>query len=123
MASTHLKNTKSHYCIRSKQYSNIMDNNLDKKVSVQSTPCFADLGILTGVMSSGYNHNVLSNNTADIESNLFGIGSTNLAETKSDDFYPRINKLEKCTFFPLPKVFVPEPLVVLKNQRPSGPFS
>ncbi len=123
MTSTNLKNTKGHYCIRSKQYSDIMNNNLDKKSSIQPTPCFADLGVLSGVMSSGYNHNILSNNTADIESNLFGIGSTNLAETGINVFYPNVNKLNNCSFFPLPKVFIPHPLIVEKNQRPSGPFS
>ena len=29
-------------------------------------------------MAGGYTHNVLSNNTADLESYLFGIGTSNL---------------------------------------------
>ena len=123
MASTHLKNTRGHYNITSKQYNDIFKTKLDEDVGIQTQPCFADLGILSGVMSSGYNHNILSNNTADIESNLFGIGSTNLAENTSNKVTPRINKLDKCSFFPLNKVYLPNPLVIEKYQRPPGPFS
>jgi len=123
MASTHLKNTRGHYSIRSKQYKDMFQTKLDSEVGIQKQPCFADLGIITGVMSSAYNHQVLSNNTADIESDLFGIGSTNLAENTTNKVNPQLNKLDKCSFFPLNKVFIPNPLVIEKYQRPPGPFS
>ena len=59
----------------------------------------------------------LAFNACDIESQLFGIGSTNLVTPKSavkPDLKPiqSLNMIEK-----LP-VFIPEPLVVEKNQRP-----
>lgn len=59
----------------------------------------------------------LAFNACDIESQLFGIGSTNLVNPKSavkPDLKPiqSLNMIEK-----LP-VFIPEPLVVEKNQRP-----
>ena len=91
MASTNLKNTQAYYCIRTKQFDDMHNNKLDKEVSVQKTPCFADLGMINGMMSSGFNHNILSNNTTDIESQLFGIGSTNLAEIKKKSVNPSIN--------------------------------
>ena len=74
-------------------------------------------------MKSGYNHHVLSNNTADIESNLFGIGSTNLAKPKSQRFKPSINNRKKCRFFERPALVLPNDLIVENNQRPLGPFS
>ena len=49
---------------------------LDKERIVPGN-CIPDLGIFHGPMKSGFNHHVLSNNSADIESYLFGIGSTN----------------------------------------------
>ena len=48
-------------------------------------------------MTTGYNNNILSNNAADIESSLFGIGSTNLVE-KKPDVNPSINKLKYCKY-------------------------
>ena len=78
------KNTQSHHDIRNCQYNRIFDNTIDLHTSVQKDNCFPDLGIISGNMSSGYNHNVLSNNTADIESKLFGIGSTNLVKTSKN---------------------------------------
>ena len=123
MASTQLKNTQAYYCIRTKQFDDMHNNKVDTEVGIQKTPCFAGLGMINGMMSSGYNHKILSNNTTDIESQLFGIGSTNLAEIKSKTINPSINTLKKCQFFNLPKVFIPQPLVIEKDQRPSGPFS
>mgnify|MGYP006893816715 FL=1 len=73
-------------------------------------------------MTTGYNNNILSNNAADIESSLFGIGSTNLVE-KKPDVNPSVNKLKHCKWFPRNNVFLPEPLVIEKSQRVSGPFS
>ena len=73
-------------------------------------------------MRSAYNQNVLSNNTTDIESNLFGIGSTNLAKPKSSKFKPSINDRNTCKFFDRPQLILPNDLVVDKNQRPTGPF-
>ena len=47
-----------------------------------------------GNMASGYYYNVLSNNTCDIESKLYGIGSSNLV-TGPKNVYPDLNKLDK----------------------------
>ena len=68
--------------------------------------------------------NVLSNNASNIESNLYGIKQIDLTKPKTQ-FVAQLNKLSEEKFFKTPrdKVFVPEPLVVIKNQRPVGPFS
>ena len=100
----------------------IFDNTIDLHTSVQKDNCFPDLGIISGNMSSGYNHNVLSNNTADIESKLFGIGSTNLVKPQKI-IIPQINNLNNCKWMNKLPVFIPAPLVQEKYQRPTGPFS
>ena len=79
------------------------------------------LGINAGNMSGGYYDNVLSNNTANIESNLFGIKQIDLTK-KQTKFVPSLNKLDCQEFFKTPRVFVPEPLVIQKGQRPIGPY-
>ena len=38
-------------------------------------------------------------------------------------FVAELNKLPEQKWFKTPRVFVPEPLVVQKNQRPVGPYS
>lgn len=122
MASTHLKNTHQMYCQDRARQDRIKLSILDSK-NVLTTNCIPDLGILSGPMTSGYNHHVLSNNTTDIESNLFGIGSTNLAKPKSSKFKPSINNRNSCKFFDRPELVMPNDLIVEKNQRPLGPFS
>ena len=123
MASTKLSNDFEMYCQDQTRQQRLILTKLDKDTHMRNEKCIPDLGIIMQGLRGGYNNHVLSNNTADIESNLFGIGSTNLAENTSNKVTPRINKLDKCSFFPLNKVFLPNPLVIEKYQRPPGPFS
>ncbi len=122
MASSGMRNSGGYYCEQQKRYNRILTNNTDTKVSKQKDNCLPDLGIINGVMASGYNNNALSNNAADIESELFGIGSTNLVQRKSR-VNPDINSREYCKWFERNNVFLPAPLVIEKNQRAKGPFS
>ena len=122
MASTSLNNTNQMYCQDRTRQERLKLTILDKERIVPGN-CFPDLGILTGPMYSGFNHHVLSNNSADIESYLFGIGSTNLAKPKSHIFRPSINNRKSCKFFERPVLVMPNDLVVENNQRPIGPFS
>ena len=73
-------------------------------------------------MRGGYYNNVLSNNASNIESNLYGIRQIDLTNPQSN-FKPSLNTLKEQTFFNTPNIFVPEPLVIEKEQRPVGPFS
>ena len=73
-------------------------------------------------MINGYNNGILSENASDIESALFGIGSTNLVKAK-DPVIAHLNSLPNKKFFNRPQSFIPEPLVIEKFQRPIGPFS
>jgi len=70
-------------------------------------------GLLQGRVASRN----LSSNYADIESQLFGIGSTNLVKPK-DPVTPDIHPLLSLNVIDRLPVLIPEPLVVAKNQRP-----
>ncbi len=83
---------------------------------------YAGFGTNVGAMKNGYYHNILSNNAANIESHLFNIKQFDLTKPQQN-FKPSLNKLGEQTFFKINKLLIPEPLVVQKNQRPSGPFS
>ena len=61
--------------------------------------------------------NQLSYNAPDIESFLFGINSTNLVNP-APCFVPEITKLSSSNIYNKETTFIPEPLVIEKNQRP-----
>jgi hypothetical protein len=61
--------------------------------------------------------NKFSNNAADIESFLLGINSTNLVNP-APPLVAELKSLDTANFFQKGPVLMPEPLVVLKNQRP-----
>ena len=62
---------------------------------------------------SNYN---LSHNPVAVESQLFGIGSTNLVEPRSS-IQNQAKKLPNVTFFYRNNIIMPNKLVVEKNQR------
>ena len=123
MASQSLKNDFEMYCQDQTRQQRLILTKLDKDTHIRKERCIPDLGINMQGLPGGYNNHVLSNNTADIESNLFGIGATNLAKPKSHRFNPSINNRNNCKFFDRPAFVMPSNLVVDNNQRPSGPFS
>tara|TARA_X000000950_G_scaffold285203_1_gene390442 strand:- start:2367 stop:2741 length:375 start_codon:yes stop_codon:yes gene_type:complete len=119
---TRLKNLPGEYALQ--QQKNKSQNNYKfyvyKKIPTQNK--LPGLGTNPGNMSSGYYHNVLSNNTSDIESYLYGIGQENMI--KKFDVRPELNKLNEQKFFNAPQnVIIPQPLVIEKYQRPDAPFS
>jgi hypothetical protein len=61
--------------------------------------------------------NQLSNNAVDIESFLFGTNSTNLVNP-APILTPELNNLKSANVFTKDTVYIPEPLVVSKSQRP-----
>ena len=66
-------------------------------------------------------HNVsrtsLANNSCDIESMLRGIGSCNLVSPQAE-IVPDIRSLKQLHIFDSQPTFIPDPLVVHRNQRP-----
>jgi hypothetical protein len=59
----------------------------------------------------------LANNSCDIESMLRGIGSCNMVNPQAE-IVPDIRQLKQLHIFESQPTFVPDPLVVHKNQRP-----
>jgi len=71
-----------------------------------------------GYMPSHISREALSSNSIDIESQLRGIGSTNL-ETPCEPIIPNIINLEFKDFFDRRQhIIMPYPLVYENNQRP-----
>ena len=70
-----------------------------------------------GLLSGRYPSMVLSHNSTDIESELFGIGSTNLVHTKQITT-PNFKKLKTLSIYDKPRIVIAEPLVIEKFQRP-----
>ena len=60
----------------------------------------------------------LANNSCDIESMLRGIGSSNMV-IKQPDIVPDIRRLKQLDLYESQSTFMPDPLVVHKNQRPN----
>ena len=116
-----LKISPGEYCLEQQAFSNQQQYLHYKNSRVPQVNKLPGLGINAGNMSAGYYDNVLSNNTANIESNLFGIKQIDLTK-KQSKFVPSLNKLDCQEFFKTPRVFVPEPLVIQKGQRPIGPY-
>lgn len=121
MASTRLNNDSGEYCLQQRGYNRALDFNLYKYKSIPTRSAFPGLGINMPLMTNGYNNNILSRNTTDVESALLGIDSTNHVNPRQH-VYCQKNDLPTTNFFPLPERFLPEPLVVEKCQRPKGPF-
>jgi hypothetical protein len=88
---------------------------------ISNRTAFPCTGINMPMMTNGYNNKLLSNNAPDIESALFGIGSTNLVNAKGA-VLPQLNCIPNIKFFDRPRTLMPEPLVIEKCQRPEGPY-
>lgn len=115
MASTRNNNTFGNYCLQQRSYRNSAEY-LTYTNSANGYAYDTRLpgnGMLVGQMP----WNKLSNNAADIESFLFGINSTNLVKPQGP-LVPELIPLRDANLFEKEPVFIPEPLVVQKNQRP-----
>ena len=122
MASTSLKNLPGQYCKEKTAQHQHRENLVNKNKKVPLVSRMPDFGTNMGNMAGAYTHNVLSNNTADLESFLFGIGTSNLVKPFTEP-RPDVNYLENLKFFDKPGYCMPKPLVVEKRQRPVGPFT
>jgi len=116
MASTRNKNTKQNYNIEVKQNINqssyMMNPHGAYGLAYQTD--YAGHGFLQGHLPASE----LSKNYVDIESSLFGIGSTNLVEEQVP-VVPNMNKLcFKNLYEPNKKIIMPRSLYISNNQRP-----
>jgi hypothetical protein len=116
MASTRNKNTPGNYCLQQREYTQQDEWRLYKNGA-------NGYAYDTRLPGNGLNPgqlpwNTLSYNAPDIESFLFGINSTNLVNP-APPLTPELKCLQTANIFQKSPVYIPEPLVVSKNQRPS----
>jgi len=122
MCSTRLHNDPGEYCEKQRDIRLSERFVLYKYKCISKDSAYPGVGVNMPKMINGYNNEVLSKNAADIESALFGIGATNLVKPKAP-VVAQLNTLPTQKFSNRPELFIPEPLVVEKYQRPIGPFS
>ena len=115
MASTSNKNTPGNYY--HEQKSNELNHNymtyINSGYGEAYTNHFAGDGLLPGKNARTY----LCNNYCDIESQLFGIGSTNLVNPYKQ-VEPQIRNMPSLSIMNKTPLILPVPLVIEKNQRP-----
>ena len=113
MASTRNKNTIGDYKMEQQRYSSRCSYLTYEPYGKPSKTFFSGDGLLAGRVAAEN----LSRNSCDIESKLWGIGSTNLV-TPQPDITADVYRLKSMTFINRLPVFVPESLNVAKDQRP-----
>jgi hypothetical protein len=59
-----------------------------------------------------------SNNSADVESFLFGINSTNLTKKEKGCFTPEIKKLNTVNLIKEKQIIMPSPFILKSDERP-----
>ena len=116
MASTRSKNNDGDYALEQLSNTNKCDyltsqkNNYGNPVNTY----FAGDGLLQGRIAPRN----LSGNPCDIESQLFGIGTSNMV-IKKQNVSPDIHTIQSLNIINRLPVLLPEPLIVEKGQRPT----
>jgi hypothetical protein len=113
MASTNNKNYAGNYQLEQFQFQKHTDYDFYLGKVVNTKTCLPGNGLLPGRISSM----ALSKNYTNIESELFGIGSTNLV-TPKEKVVPIIINTPTLDIFDSHKILLPTPLIVEKYQRP-----
>ena len=119
MTSTSNKNTQGDYSLQQRGFE--LNHNYNTYANSQAGMAY-NPGIPCGgsAPASHMGRDQLSYNPIEIESALFGIGSTNLVKAQTP-VYPNLKQLPVTSFFPREKVIMPDPLVIEKGQR-AAPF-
>jgi len=115
MASTRNLNTPGDYKMENDMYSKNLNYLIDKDnmYGVAKDTYFAGEGLLMGRIASEN----LANNYCDIESSLFGIGSTNLVNPKPE-VKPDIKSFKNLNIIKRMDIVMPKPMKIEDNQRP-----
>jgi hypothetical protein len=116
MASTRNKNTRGNYCLEEISNANARTYTIYKN-SAHGEACKTQLPG-NGLNPAQIPWNKLSYNAVDIESFLFGVNSTNLVEPKQPCLTPELAVLSSANLYENEPTYIPEPLVLEKNQRP-----
>ena len=118
MASTRNNNMAAEYCNESRLNGLAKDYTLysNSSYGVAHVTHFPDLTVIPGKRP----RETISKNPIDIESALFGINSTNLVKPASP-VNPQMIPQTDLMFVKPREIFMPEDLVLDKNQRPFNP--
>ena len=116
MSSTRFKNDPIEYKLEQQVNHLICNNRVYEGRNVAYEHVLPDAGIYVSHMPNY----ILSNNATDVESSLYGIGSSNLVEPKTFQQPQSIYHASK-SFFDRPITLMPEPFVHQLHQRPVIP--
>tara|TARA_Y100000816_G_C26105338_1_gene587149 strand:- start:2118 stop:2486 length:369 start_codon:yes stop_codon:yes gene_type:complete len=116
MTSTRNKNTRGDYLLEEQQFRKINEH-IKYVHSSNGPPHSVSIPAGGTAPPSRMNRSSLSENSVDIESSLFGIGSSNLVKS-TPKVVPKLNDLSTATFFVRPPLILPAPLIVEGYQRP-----
>ena len=115
MASTRNKNTRGNYCLEQFSYAEARQYTTYKNSSHGEAYVTNLPG--NGLLPAQIPWNKLSHNAPDIESFLYGVGSTNLVNPVTT-FTPELKTLNSSHIYEKGPIYIPEPLVIEKDQRP-----
>ena len=115
MASTRNINTSGNYCLEQREYK--QSENYTLYANSQYGAAYNTRLPGNGLLPAQIPWNKMSYNAPDIESFLFGINSTNLVQP-APCLVPELKTLQSANIYEKGKTFIPEPLVIEKNQRP-----
>ena len=115
MAATRNKNTPSDYCLQQKSYQESRDW-INYKHSTYGTTYKNAIPCL-GYTPSHMPWNTLSNNPVDIETQLFGINSTNLVHLQAP-MPPQLKTVPMIPFFETIPLIKSPNVPILSSQRP-----
>jgi len=113
MASTRNKNHLGNYQLETKETNSLIDYRLYDTFGKQDTIYHPGDGLMGAKMS----RTQLSSNSCDVESELFGIGSSNLVNPRSK-VSPDLIQLKSLAIIDKPKQIIVEPVKIVKNNRP-----
>ena len=115
MASTRNRNTPGNYCLEQREFRESENYTLypNSQYGAAYDTKLAGVGLNPAQIPG----NQLSVNTADIESFLFGINSTNLVNP-APPLRPELKCLKSANLFKTRDNIMPVPLVIPKGQRP-----
>jgi|UniRef100_A0A6C0IM83 hypothetical protein len=116
MASTSNKNYPGNHDMQQK----MNERMCDRATYIHSAPAEAYSNNLpgNGLLPAKLARNKLCSNYCDVESNLLGIGSTNLV-TPQTPVVPEFNKVQSLNMMEKSQLFVPAPFIAKSHQRPS----
>ena len=113
MASTSHKNSTGNYkeeeqsFLKRKEYTHYLGKGINNLTCLPGD----------GLIGAKYHSSILSKNAIDIESDLFGIGSTNLVKKKTI-VLPQLKNLKSLSISQKQKIHLPTDLHIVANQRP-----